>query len=131
MVKVGITCIHSPYCHIASILMNPHSFTHPLPSPPLLQETEALGYIRLEEMLSVSRCEEELSRDPTHRHCFEVNTQSRGYLLCAETEEDMDHWVGLFNQVEWGGVSNYYNSELHTLVHCVYNSSLYISPGTR
>ncbi len=62
------------------------------------QDSDALGYINVDEMLSVSRCDDEGVRDPRYKHCFEVNTQGRGYLLCADTEEDMKDWIYIFEQ---------------------------------
>jgi len=50
-------------------------------------------------MLSVSRCDDDASRDPRYKHCFEVNTQGRGYLFCADTEEDLAQWITVFEQV--------------------------------
>lgn len=50
-------------------------------------------------MLSVSRCDDESSRDPRYKYCFEVNTQGRGYLFCADTEEDMTDWIHVFEQI--------------------------------
>ena len=49
--------------------------------------------------MSVARCEDELSRDPKYQHCFEVNTQGRGYLFCADSEADMEEWIKVFEQI--------------------------------
>lgn len=65
----------------------------------LLQDTELLGDIHMEEMFSVSKCEDELSKDPRYQHCFEVNTQGRGYLFCADSETDMEEWISVFEQI--------------------------------
>ena len=51
-------------------------------------------------MLRVAKCcEDEPSRDPKYKHCFEVNTQGRGYLFCADTEEEMESWVSTFEKI--------------------------------
>ena len=49
--------------------------------------------------MSVAKCDDELSRDPKYQHCFEVNTQGRGYLLCAESEAEMEEWIKVFEQI--------------------------------
>ncbi len=55
----------------------------------------------MEEMLSVCRCDDEGSKekDAKYRFAFEVNTQSRGYLFCAESEAELDDWVTTFNKI--------------------------------
>lgn len=58
-----------------------------------------LGYIHMEELLSVEKCEDEPSRDPKYRHCFEVNTQGRGYLFSAETEGELGEWLDTFQKI--------------------------------
>ena len=63
------------------------------------QDSEVQGYIHVEEMFSIAKCEDELSRDSKYRFCFEVNTQGRGYLFSAETEEDMEEWVSAFEKI--------------------------------
>lgn len=50
-------------------------------------------------MLNVSKCEDESARDPRYKHCFELNTQGRGYLFSADTEEDMTDWIHVFEQL--------------------------------
>ena len=66
----------------------------------ILQDTETLGDIHMEEMMSVARCEhDEVSRDPKYQHCFEVNTQGRGYLFCADSEADMEEWIKIFEKI--------------------------------
>ena len=65
----------------------------------LLQDTDLLGHIHMEEMMSAARCEDELSKDPRYQHCFEVNTQGRGYLFCADSEAEMDEWIKVFGQI--------------------------------
>ena len=67
----------------------------------LPQDTDIkLGDIHMEEMMSVARCEhDEVSRDPKYQHCFEVNTQGRGYLLCADSEADMEEWIDVFELI--------------------------------
>ena len=85
---VQVADILTVYIHINSLLSQLS----------LLQDTEALGYIHMEEMLSVSRCEDDGVRDPRYKHCFEVNTQGRGYLFCADTEEDMRDWIQVFEK---------------------------------
>ena len=75
---------------------------HPLPPFYLTpQDSELLGDIKPEEMLSVARCEQDSSRtqDPKYPHCFEVNTQGRGYLFCADSEEEMMDWIKKFDEV--------------------------------
>lgn len=64
----------------------------------ILQGIE-LGYIHVEELLSVEKCEDEPSHDPRYPHCFEVNTQGRGYLFSAETEEDLKEWIDTFQKI--------------------------------
>ena len=51
----------------------------------------------MEELLSVEKCEEEVSRE--HRHCFEVNTQGRGYLFSAESETELVDWIDTFQKI--------------------------------
>ena len=60
-----------------------------------------MGDIKVEELLSVSPCEEESGkeRDSKYQFTFEVNTQSRGYLFCAETEKELEEWVNVFNKI--------------------------------
>jgi hypothetical protein len=66
----------------------------------LFQDTETLGHIHMEEMMSVARCEHgEVSKDPKYQHCFEVNTQGRGYLFCADSETDMEEWINIFEKI--------------------------------
>ena len=66
----------------------------------ILQDTETLGDIHMEEMMSVARCEhDEVSKDPKYQHCFEVNTQGRGYLFCADSEADMEEWIKIFEKI--------------------------------
>lgn len=85
------------------------------------------GDIKIHEMLSISRCDDENMRDPKYSHCFEVkpqsllthyeyhyhdccasnmwfslsqvNTQSRGYLFCADSKEDMEDWIVTLEKV--------------------------------
>lgn len=68
-----------------------------LTSPP--QDSELQGYIRVEEMFSVAKSEEEGSRDSKYKHTFEVNTRGRGYLFAADTWEEVEDWVTTFKQV--------------------------------
>lgn len=65
------------------------------------QDFEVLGCIKPDEMLGVAKCEEDPStmKDMRYRHCFEVQTQGRGYLFCAESEEDMEQWIDVFSKV--------------------------------
>ena len=49
--------------------------------------------------MSVSRCEDEITKDPKYQHCFEVNTQGRGYLFCADSESEMVSWIQVFEQI--------------------------------
>ena len=49
--------------------------------------------------MSVAKCDDELSRDPKYQYCFEVNTQGRGYLFCAESEVEMEEWIKVFEQI--------------------------------
>ena len=53
----------------------------------------------MDELLSVEKCEDEPSHDPRYRHCFEVNTQGRGYLFSAETESELEEWVATFQKI--------------------------------
>ena len=50
-------------------------------------------------MLSASICEDESSKDPKYQFCFEVNTQGRGYLFCAETQEELAEWAEAFKRL--------------------------------
>lgn len=63
------------------------------------QDTDMLGCIHTEVMMSVAKCEDELSRDPKYHHCFEVNTQCRGYLFCADNEAEMEEWIKVFEEI--------------------------------
>ena len=63
------------------------------------QDSELQGYIRVEEMFSVAKCEEDGPRDSKYRYCFEVNTRGRGYLFAAETAEELDDWIESFNKI--------------------------------
>ena len=37
-----------------------------------VQDPDLLGEIKIHEMLSISRCSDESTRDPKYSHCFEV-----------------------------------------------------------
>jgi len=63
----------------------------------VFQDMMPLGDIRVEELLSVERCEEEGSKE--HRHCFEVNTQGRGYLFSTDSEEELVEWIDTFQKI--------------------------------
>ena len=45
----------------------------------------------------MEKCDEESSRE--HRHCFEVNTQWRGYLFSAESEAELKEWIDTFKKI--------------------------------
>ncbi len=95
----------------------------PLPPPPSLppslpQDGELQGYIHVEEMFSVAKCEEELSKDPKYRHCFEVNTQGRGYLFCADTENELDLWVSAFQKIVSSDAAENLVGKGSTSIHC-------------
>eukprot|EP00731_Ephydatia_muelleri_P030729 Em0022g243a len=67
-------------------------------------DSEQQGDIKVEEMLSTSKFEEEQSKDlkdkdPKYKYCFEVITPSRGFLFCAETESEMQDWIRTFNAI--------------------------------
>lgn len=63
------------------------------------QDSELQGYIRVEEMFSIARSEDEASRDPKYKHSFEVNTRGRGYLFSADSAEELDDWVATFEKI--------------------------------
>lgn len=77
----------------------PPSLIFPPSSSLSLQDSELLGYIRIEELFSVAKSEDEGSKDSKYRHCFEVNTRGRGYLFCADSAEEMEEWIRAFKQI--------------------------------
>ncbi|CAI8051664.1 Arf-GAP with Rho-GAP domain, ANK repeat and PH domain-containing protein 1 [Geodia barretti] len=60
-------------------------------------DPDCQGDIKIHEMLSISLCDEE--KDPKYPHCFELNTQSRGYLFCADSKAEMDDWIETLKKV--------------------------------
>jgi hypothetical protein len=62
-------------------------------------DPEIQGDIKICEMLSISCCDDESSRDPKYSHCFEVNTESRGYLFCADSKPEMEDWIETLRKV--------------------------------